>query len=93
MHVCPTDALTLVARADIAMGIARVDTHACLRDRGEDCRLCITQCPMGDTALTLDEHGGVAVKSGCVGCGVCERACPTEPAAITITPSGAWGTI
>lgn len=93
MKVCPTDALTLVARTEIAMGTALVDTHACLRERGEDCRLCITQCPIGETALALDDQGRVEVRAGCVGCGVCERACPTEPAAITITPSRAWDTI
>ncbi len=54
---------------------------------GEDCRLCLHDCPLGETALGLDERGQVEVRSGCVGCGVCERVCPTEPASIVVRPS------
>lgn len=90
MKACPTGTLQLVASpADIRMGVARVDFARCLRKAdgsGEDCRLCITPCPMGESAIGLDAIGRVQVRPGCVGCGVCERACPTNPASIWIEP-------
>ena len=35
----------------------------------------------------------VGVGAGCTGCGVCERACPTEPASIWIEPAPGRGVI
>ncbi len=89
MKVCPTDALQLTQSVfAIDMGEARVDLAACLRATGEHCRLCITQCPIGEAAIALDSATDrVAVRPGCIGCGVCERACPTEPASIVVEPA------
>jgi len=60
----------------------------------DPCDLCVLQCPIGSTALVLvpltDEAGAPTgrftpeVRAGCVGCGVCEMICPTEPAAIVV---------
>lgn len=90
MKVCPTGALKLVESvAQIEMGVAVADQARCLRGesgRREDCRLCVTSCPVGESALGLTEQGHVDVRSGCIGCGVCERACPTEPASIWVEP-------
>jgi MauM/NapG family ferredoxin protein len=88
MKACPTAALQLVAqRTDIDMGAAVVDHGRCLRQAsGEDCRLCVNQCPIGHDALTLNDSGRVAVGPGCTGCGVCEWVCPTEPASIVVEP-------
>ena len=90
MKVCPTDALTLVASPrDIDMGTAVMDFQRCLRGEsgeGEECQLCIRDCPQGDEALGLGEDGRIEVRSGCIGCGVCERVCPTEPASIVVEP-------
>lgn len=93
MKVCPTGALVLVeSKMDIHMGAARVELSTCLRGvdaSGEDCMLCVTDCPLGDGAIGLDERGNIEVRGGCTGCGVCERVCPTEPASIRVLPTGA----
>jgi NAD-dependent dihydropyrimidine dehydrogenase PreA subunit len=51
---------------------------------GEDCRLCVTSCPVGETAMTIDGMGKISIIAGCIGCGVCERACPTEPSSVYV---------
>lgn len=99
MKVCPTGALQLVdGREQIQMGYAITDHGRCLRGegyavydddstlQGEDCQLCVTQCPRGEDALGLDGHGTVEVRHGCIGCGVCEQVCPTEPTSIWVEP-------
>lgn len=92
MKVCPTGALKLVpSRTDIRMGIARMDHQRCLRTApalggDEDCRLCVRQCPIGETAIGIDAAGKVEIRPGCTGCGVCEWVCPTEPASVVVEP-------
>ena len=73
MKACPSGALHLVAKEQIAMGTAHVDLATCVRSRGEPCRECVDRCPIGESALALDARGRVDVRSGCVGCGVCEQ--------------------
>jgi ferredoxin-type protein NapG len=88
MKACPTDALQLTDSVfAIAMGTARVNHTACLRSAGEACSLCVTQCPLGDKAIGVGDDGRIDVRSACIGCGVCERACPTEPTSIVVEPS------
>lgn len=93
MKVCPTGALQLVDRAtDIRMGTAVVNFDRCLRTAphtqpgDRECRVCVNQCPIGETALAIDPEGRLTVGSGCTGCGVCEWSCPTEPASIMVVP-------
>jgi ferredoxin-type protein NapG len=58
------------------------------------CDLCVRECPIGETALTLEPLGGgrfePTVRAGCVGCGVCEMVCPVEPACIVVDPGETW---
>ena len=55
------------------------------RTRGEDCQICVDKCPLGVAALDIASPGGpVVVKAACVGCGVCEMYCPTQPKAIVV---------
>lgn len=89
MKACPTGALTLVPANQIDMGTAKVDHGRCLRDAGrpsgsEDCRLCVSSCPLGADAIGLDGQGQIEVRDGCIGCGVCEWACPTKPPSIWV---------
>jgi ferredoxin-type protein NapG len=89
MHVCPSGALRLVEAAEIRIGLARLREKRCLRTRGEDCRVCVDRCPIGESAIRLDDQGRVDVlPTGCVGCGVCQFYCPTDPKAIDVQPLG-----
>jgi ferredoxin-type protein NapG len=61
----------------------------------ELCDLCITECPIGETAIVLEEKvlsDGRIVKQpkildGCTGCGVCTMVCPSAPSTIQISKS------
>lgn len=85
MKVCPSGALRLVDRLEIRMGLAQVDHDLCVRSKGENCTICIDKCPIGATAIRLDESGAVCIidprvaGQGCTGCGVCQQQCPTRP--------------
>jgi MauM/NapG family ferredoxin protein len=84
MKVCPSGALKPVDRFEIRMGLAKVDYGLCLRSKGQPCTECVTRCPLGATAIKLDDRGHVRVIAptgaagrGCTGCGVCQQHCPT----------------
>ncbi len=94
MTACPSGALQPTAREAIRMGLAVVNESTCLRHAapdgaaGQDCQLCVSHCPIGTTALRVDDAGVIAVGAGCTGCGVCEWICPTAPPAISVQPPG-----
>ncbi len=56
----------------------------------EICDLCVIYCPLGEEAIELNkiEEGKFLpkVKDGCVGCGVCQMVCPTNPVSIIVKP-------
>jgi len=92
MKACPTGALVPVERIEqINMGTAALNDMSCVRGPygdQEDCRLCITHCPVGQTAIQLDPHHNIVqILEGCIGCGVCEKVCPTAPPSIWVEPS------
>jgi len=103
--VCPTGALdeqsvTTDGELDInlsRMGVAVIDTSACVAFWGIQCDACHRACPLIDEAIIIEydknERTGkhafltpVVVNDVCTGCGMCEHACITEKAAITIIP-------
>lgn len=86
MTACPSGALVVTARHEIDLGVAVFSTDQCLRTQGESCRHCVDFCPLGASAIEIDERDGISVLDGCIGCGVCEQACPTSPKAIRVLP-------
>ena len=62
-------------------------SERCVTFKGQSCRVCADSCPVGESALTMDEDGHPVIKvEGCVGCGVCVRACITSPSSYQLTP-------
>jgi ferredoxin-type protein NapG len=89
MHACPSGALEPVALADIDMGTAVWHEELCVRKSGEECRICVDDCPLGEVAIGIS-HGRIAVKPlGCIGCGMCQERCPTTPKSIVVIPKAA----
>ena len=85
-HACPSGALKPLKRSyEITMGLAVVRASYCARSRGGECSLCVDKCPLGAAAISLTDGGPPRVSpSGCVGCGVCQLYCPTQPKAVVV---------
>lgn len=88
IKACPTKALSPVATLlEIRMGTAILNPDTCWATNGVTCRSCWHACPWPDEALKLNSrlHPEVDAQT-CIGCGLCEHACPTEPSSIVIEP-------
>jgi ferredoxin-type protein NapG len=87
---CPTDALIVPETAwkGIHLATIELDENLCLAWRDMECGACARVCPVGDTALVLDERDRPSIGPDCVGCGVCLTACPTTPNSITARATG-----
>jgi ferredoxin-type protein NapG len=63
----------------------------------ELCDLCVRACPIKG-AISIEsvfapdgsQRKSPVVHEPCVGCGVCEMICPTEPASIEVMPGEGW---
>lgn len=100
VKACPTGALdpALTDITQARMGLAvLVDQETCLNWLGLRCDICYRVCPVIDKAITLEPQSNKrtgahtlfipTVHSGhCTGCGMCEKACPTQVAAIKVLP-------
>lgn len=98
---CPTGALdpTLTDINEARMGLAvLVDQEACIAFQGLRCEVCFNICPIRGDAITLDylvntrsgKHAlfiPVVHSDACTGCGLCEKACILEEAAIKVLPT------
>ena len=88
---CPTDALIVPADgwAGVHLGILELLPERCITFQGAECAVCATACPVGPSALAMDEAGHPVIKAeGCVGCGVCVRACVTSPSSFKLRALG-----
>ncbi len=97
---CPTGALdhALTNINDARMGLAVViDQETCIAFHGLRCEVCFNVCPLRGDAISLEyrhnQRSGkhalfipVVHSDACTGCGLCERACITDEAAIKIFP-------
>ncbi len=90
---CPTGALVEPEdRASVRVGTAAVDPSTCLAHHGVVCRSCWHACPFPNEAIVFDDRlRPVVVPDRCTGCGLCVRACPTEPESIRVAPPGEVG--
>lgn len=99
--VCPTNALdhNLTDIREARMGLAVVvDQETCIAFLGLRCEVCFNVCPVRGDAITLElQHNDrsgkhalfipVVHSEACTGCGLCEKACILEEAAIKIFPN------
>jgi len=100
VKACPTGALD-PALTDInkaRMGVAvLIDEENCLNFLGLRCDVCYRVCPLIDKAITLEPQHNVRTgkhtrfiptvhSDACTGCGICEKSCVLEAAAIKVIP-------
>lgn len=91
-QVCPSDALEPLSeeqKKKEVIGVALIDRTSCLPwAKDEDCNVCEEMCPTAPKAIELRGRGRLkphVLAELCVGCGICEYACPVEgPAAIRV---------
>ncbi|MCP4040368.1 MAG: ferredoxin-type protein NapG, partial [Gammaproteobacteria bacterium] len=98
--VCPTGALdhNLTNIDDARMGLAVVvDQESCIAFHGLRCEICFNVCPVQGKAITLNyQHNRRSGKHAlftpvvhsehCTGCGLCEKVCIMDEAAIKVFP-------
>ena len=88
VSACPTGALTLPEHGWEGYRLAELSFRPdrCITFQGTECRVCADACPVGETALIIDAQGHPSIRrEGCVGCGVCVRACVTTPSSFELT--------
>ncbi|MDO5623649.1 MAG: ferredoxin-type protein NapG [Pseudomonadota bacterium] len=100
VKACPTGALdpALTDITQARMGTAvLIDQENCLNFLGLRCDVCYRVCPVIDEAITLermsnprsDRHAMLLPTvhaERCTGCGMCEKSCVLEEAAIKVVP-------
>ena len=86
---CPTDALTVPEAVWDGYQLGRIEflPERCITFRAMSCTVCADACPVGEEALVIDDAGHPVLRAeGCVGCGVCLKACVSTPKSFTLKP-------
>lgn len=91
MDACPSGALVPIPLSRIRMGTAVLRDEACIRTKGEECRICVEKCPLGTAAIDIVANRVEVNPLGCTGCGSCQHYCPTSPKSIVVIPVAARG--
>jgi len=94
-EVCPSGALvrlSLKEKADIQIGLPKVNMDICLLGDDRECSVCKRWCPYDAIQYIFSEEEYTLIpkinQQKCTGCGACEAACPTEPQkAIVVLPN------
>jgi len=84
IEACENGTLSYANRHNSSQTLV-VDPALCLNGQGHFCMSCVNQCPVGESALKLDENGLPEWNTAaCTACGICIQACPAPTNAIKI---------
>ena len=92
-QVCPSGALipfTIAEKKDIQIGLATIDHSKCLAWREgrfyRQCLVCNEHCSYGAVKILRFQGADrpFVDDNTCVGCGICEAACPVKPEAAIV---------
>lgn len=86
---CPTGALVPPEHGwdGYALGTLELVPETCITFNNVTCDVCVRRCPVGERAIATDAGGHPVIRAeGCVGCGVCVRACVTSPPSLKLHP-------
>ena len=101
VQACPTGALdhalTDITKARMGTAVL-IDEENCLNFLGLRCDVCYRVCPVIDEAITLEKQSNprsdrhamlipTVHAEHCTGCGMCEKSCVLEEAAIKVLPT------
>lgn len=81
---CETGALVPTPISDWQMGTAIINTEACWTYKDKVCTRCYDACPFPEQAIEINGEFHPEILTGCIGCGLCEKACPSNPVGVKV---------
>ena len=92
LNICPTGALShseLARKQVIKIGESKIDEISCIPYKHKRiCGSCAEHCPTGAIQMvSIDNVLAPKVNVNyCIGCGICQKVCPTNPKSIQVIP-------